>query len=577
MASLDSSIRSAARATSSAYRRLPIRWRLAGGSAALTLVILCGFAAIVGVLTTRRIQSDFSRQVAAAAEELSRTVKLRLATREDGTPYFKKVSGPNLDAYAAGGRLRAVVRIITPSGDFVDSSAGAPSFGPFFAQSANIDGWRVESRPVEVVNYPDPVVIQYARRLSDVEATANRVKVFLAFGVLGGALLALLAGLATARRAMEPIAELTAAAREVERSRDPTTRIPRSESEDEVAELARTLEAMLAALNEARTETEATLTRQREFVADASHELRTPLTSVLANLELLEEDLDGEQREAAASALRSSRRMRRLVADLLLLARADAGRVAPHEPVDVSSVVMDAAAELEPVAGDHEISVSAPPGMVVLGRARRAAPARPQPARERPPPHRPRDRGRGPGRPRRRHDRPRGGGRRPGHPRRAARQGLRALLPRLERPRRLQRPRAVDRPRRRGLPQRRGDARPAARRPRRPLRGPPPGPPARRRIGYRSAFAQRSSLSAHTNASRRRSRGRFTGATLVQEPLPRVRLILEAARRLLARQREVRAAHRGGPRDHPVHRAAHRRLERGVIGLPDAIAVEAWA
>jgi signal transduction histidine kinase len=88
---------------------------------------------------------------------------------------------------------------------------------------------------------------------------------------------------------------------------------------------------------------------------------------VLANLELLEEELDGEQREAAASALRSSRRMRRLVADLLLLARADAGRAAPHEPVDVSSVVMDAAAELEPVAGGHEISVSAPHGMVVLG------------------------------------------------------------------------------------------------------------------------------------------------------------------------------------------------------------------
>ena len=49
MASLGSSIRSAARATSSAYRRLPIRWRLAGGSAVLTLVILMAFAAIVGV------------------------------------------------------------------------------------------------------------------------------------------------------------------------------------------------------------------------------------------------------------------------------------------------------------------------------------------------------------------------------------------------------------------------------------------------------------------------------------------------------------------------------------------------
>ena len=365
MASLASSIRSAARATSSAYSRLPIRWRLAGGSAALTLVILCGFAAIVGVLTTRRIQSDFSRQVAAAAEELSREVKLRIVRRPDGSAYFRKVDGPNLTDYASG--QNAVVRVITPTGDYVAGSGGAPSFGPFIATSVNIDGWRVESRRVEVVNYIDPVVIQYARRLSEVQATANRVKVFLAFGVLGGALLALLAGLATARRAMGPIAELTAAAREVERSRDLTVRIPRPHADDEVAELAQTLESMLAALSEARTETEATLARQREFVADASHELRTPLTSVLANLELLEEDLDGEQREAAASALRSSRRMRRLVADLLLLARADAGRVAPHEPVDVSSVVTDAASELEPVADGHEISVSAPEGMRVMG------------------------------------------------------------------------------------------------------------------------------------------------------------------------------------------------------------------
>src|SRR4051812_49488780 len=68
--SLDSSIRSAARATYSAYKRQPIRWRLAGGSAALTLVILCGFAVIVGTLTTRAIYADFNRQVAVAADRL---------------------------------------------------------------------------------------------------------------------------------------------------------------------------------------------------------------------------------------------------------------------------------------------------------------------------------------------------------------------------------------------------------------------------------------------------------------------------------------------------------------------------
>ena len=98
---------------------------------------------------------------------------------------------------------------------------------------------------------------------------------------------ALLAGLAIARRAMLPIAALTDAAREIERTRDPGRRSRPRPADDEVAELARTLEDMLAALDAARTETEAALTRQQRFVADASHELRTPLTSVLANLELL--------------------------------------------------------------------------------------------------------------------------------------------------------------------------------------------------------------------------------------------------------------------------------------------------
>src|SRR3569623_744142 len=79
VASLGSSIRSAARATSSAYRRLPIRWRLAGGSALLTLVILCGFAVIVGVLTTGRIVDDFDRQVEDSANLVDSKARLHLA------------------------------------------------------------------------------------------------------------------------------------------------------------------------------------------------------------------------------------------------------------------------------------------------------------------------------------------------------------------------------------------------------------------------------------------------------------------------------------------------------------------
>jgi two-component system, OmpR family, sensor kinase len=360
-------IRSAARGTSSAYRRLPIRWRLAGGSAVLTLVILCGFATIVGVLTTQQIESDFNRQVAGASDELQRSIGGRLDFNDAGQAAGIRLNrnASYLEAYAAS--YNAAIRIVTGDGRIVRSTEDAPYLPPPRTSTEDFGGWRVESREIPIEPF-GTIYVQYARRLSDVQATADRVKVFLGLGVLGGAALALLAGLATATRAMTPITRLTEAAREIERSRDPSLRIPHPQSEDEVAELARTFEGMLHALDDSRGETEAALARQREFVADASHELRTPLTSVLANLELLEEELEGEPREAAASALRSSRRMRRLVGDLLLLARADAGRRAqPHVPLDLSDVLTEAAGELEPVAGEHPITVSAAPGAHVEG------------------------------------------------------------------------------------------------------------------------------------------------------------------------------------------------------------------
>jgi two-component system, OmpR family, sensor kinase len=209
--------------------------------------------------------------------------------------------------------------------------------------------------------------VQYARSEGSLQTTINRVRLFLALGVLGGTGLAFLGGLVVARRAMRPISGLTRAAREVARTRNPDVRLPKPLANDEVADLAYTLEDMLGELGAARGETEATLDRQRAFVADASHELRTPLTSILANLELLEGELEGEQREMAASALRSSRRMRRLVGDLLLLARADAGREAPRAPVDLAAVATEAALEAGSLAPGDPVSVDAPGPVVVMG------------------------------------------------------------------------------------------------------------------------------------------------------------------------------------------------------------------
>jgi two-component system OmpR family sensor kinase len=340
--------------------RLSIRWRLALITAALTFAILCAFAVVVGQLTASRVRSDFNSENVAAAGELTDQLQI-------GSSGGELFISPALDTFAA--LNNAVIRIIdVNSGNLIATTRRAPDLGVPILGTVEHGGYRVVTRQT-LLSAPGGqlkanALVQYARPVSDLENTITSVRLFLALGVFAGTGLALGGGLLLARRAMSPIAALTATAKEIAETRDPNRRVPQIEADDEVAELARTLDQMLVALEGSRKEIEGMLVRQREFVADASHELRTPLTSVLANLELLAEVLDGEKGEAARSALRSSQRMRRLVGDLLLLARADARREAPRTPTDLGQVVVEAAAELGPVADGHDLHVDATPATV---------------------------------------------------------------------------------------------------------------------------------------------------------------------------------------------------------------------
>jgi two-component system, OmpR family, sensor kinase len=365
VASLGSYIRSAAQATFSAYRRVPIQWRLAGGSAALTCVILATFAAIVGVLTVRQVRGQFYDEVRASSDQLARSLHLKwIGNSGSVNCNSQKVS---LKDFTTAERVQ--IRIFNQAGVVLcDQNSvkvkgvkfipATPNFAlPVKSGTFQEEGYWGTAQQVDVP--PTSVWLLYARPISDLDHTIARVQVILLLGVIGGTVLALLAGLATARRATRPIVQLTEVAREIERTRDPSLRLPHPEADDEVAELARTLEGMLGSLDAARGETHAALEGQREFVADASHELRTPLTSLLANLELLAEELGGEQADTAQAALRSARRMRRLVGDLLLLARADARRTQTRNPTDLADVLLEAASELGPMAEDHELLVDA--------------------------------------------------------------------------------------------------------------------------------------------------------------------------------------------------------------------------
>jgi two-component system, OmpR family, sensor kinase len=355
--------------------RLPIKVKVAVVTAALTFVILSLFAAVIGALAEQRITAGFEDELRATTADLQD--QLDIERTQEGLFGLDRPDRDLLRGFAAGG---AIARVLGLDGRVVFATR-ARELGPPIEGVTDAGDFRVVSRQIVVPDVersgtfdplPLPVAreigwVQYAETEASVRTTINRVRLFLGFGVLGGTALAFLGGLLVARRAMRPISGLTRAAREVARTRDPDVRLPKPLANDEVSDLAYTLEDMLRELSAARAESEAALTRQRAFVADASHELRTPLTSILANLELLESELAGEQQEMAGSALRSSRRMRRLVADLLLLARADAGREAPHAPVDLAAVAREAATEAAALSADHPVSIDAPEPVIVDG------------------------------------------------------------------------------------------------------------------------------------------------------------------------------------------------------------------
>ena len=330
------------------FERIPVRWRIAITTAGLTLVILVGFALVLGQVVGNRIRSDFRQELHSAAAALA------AETRVASDPVLGPViQSPPLRAFAMPDD--AVVRVVDSSGRPLASTAGAPDLGPPSVRVRQADSLTVATEPIPA-SEPQQYFVQYARPDEGVDETVARLWLFLGAGVLGGALLALLAGLAVADRAMRPIASLTALAREITSTRDPSKRIPVPAADDEIGELARTMDGMLEALDEARSEREQALERQREFVADASHELRTPLTSVQANLELLQAEADAaEDGHAVDSALSSTKRMSRLVSDLLLLARADAGRRAARTGVDLSEIAADALEEVRAIAGERPI------------------------------------------------------------------------------------------------------------------------------------------------------------------------------------------------------------------------------
>jgi signal transduction histidine kinase len=155
------------------------------------------------------------------------------------------------------------------------------------------------------------------------------------------------------RKALEPVATLTEAARSVT-ERNLIQQLPRTHNHDELDQLAEVLNAMTARLNES-------FTRIRDFTLHASHELKTPLTVLYGETEteLREQSLTSTEREHIISRLDELRRLARIVDGLTLLAKADAGLIPLGlTPIRFDELVRDSFADTQILAEASGLSVS---------------------------------------------------------------------------------------------------------------------------------------------------------------------------------------------------------------------------
>jgi two-component system, OmpR family, sensor kinase len=213
--------------------------------------------------------------------------------------------------------------------------------------------WRGEYREAAVLA-PGRSRILVGQSVAKERAELNRFAWQLA--AAGAAVLAvgLVGGWLASARILRPLASISATASAISET-NLSERI-------DVTRIDLELEDLAGVLNGTFDRLEAAFDRQARFTADASHELRTPLTvmSSQAQLALARPRSADEYRKSLDECLRAAERMTVLVEGLLMLARADAGKLElRHEAVDLKRVTADALTELRPLADSLGIKLGA--------------------------------------------------------------------------------------------------------------------------------------------------------------------------------------------------------------------------
>jgi signal transduction histidine kinase len=315
--------------------RLSVRWRLTLWNVLGLAGVLGGFAALAYGLLARAHYERIDRTLLTEFRELeedhgpAKETRARLrhwiAEVKEHEGFYCVVYGTAGQVYERTEALPAdsvppapEARVGVPR--LLDATV--PGIG---RQRLLAGGLRLEGRPVTAV---------LLAPLEEVDRELGMLRAALLLAVPVALAAAGAWGYLMARKALAPVERLRRSTEAITASRL-DRRLPVADPHDELGRLTRTINAMIARLEDSFAE-------MRRFTADASHELRTPLAAIRTEAEVaLSRPLGAADcQQLLGSILEECERLTRLTEQLLALAREDAG-AAPqaHEPVDLAAVV----------------------------------------------------------------------------------------------------------------------------------------------------------------------------------------------------------------------------------------------
>jgi len=304
--------------------RLPIRVRVTAAFALAMAAVLAGSGLFLYLRLSSHLAVALDRDLRLRAQDLAALVsgprpslasdtRVRLVERGESYAELVDSAGRVVDATQPLGR----VALLAPA------ELRRARRGPFYADRSRVPGLDEPSRllATTVRRRGKPFVLVVGATLQDRAETLGSFRDELL--IAGPIALALACGVGylLAGLSLRQVEAMRIRASAISAS-TPGGRLPVPPTGDELERLGTTLNEMLERL-------EVALERERDFVADAAHELRTPLAALRTELELaLRQARTPEELRAAVSrSSQETERLSRLADDLLLIARADRGRL----------------------------------------------------------------------------------------------------------------------------------------------------------------------------------------------------------------------------------------------------------